>query len=89
VEFSNGGDGVQERRMTLNSLPALLKSVEYVCRNVCQPVRFWNPSFSAAGRTYFRKLFVPKVGFFRESTEDDPSPSNGAKDRIAMVNGHA
>jgi hypothetical protein len=40
--------------MTLNSAPTLRKRVEYVWRNVCQPILFWKPILSAAGLTYFR-----------------------------------
>jgi hypothetical protein len=36
--------------ITLNSVPTLRSRVEYVCRKVCHPNRFWIPSLCATGR---------------------------------------
>jgi hypothetical protein len=48
--------------MTLNSVPTLLKSVEYVCRKVCHPNGFSIPTLSATGRISFRKIAWPQIG---------------------------
>ena len=48
--------------MTLNSMPTLLKRVEYVGRKVCHPNFFSTPSSWALGRMYFRKIAYPQYG---------------------------
>jgi hypothetical protein len=40
--------------MTFMSAPTAFKRVQYVCRNVCQPIRLLIPTRWAAGSTYSR-----------------------------------
>src|SRR5258708_3149586 len=48
--------------ITLSSVPMLLKRVEYVCRNVCQPNRVSIPSSRTAGLRYLCRIACPQYG---------------------------